>query len=84
MYLFVDTTDKITFGLLDDQFQWKEYFYDPKMVISTKIHLLIHEVLKKYELTFSDLNSIIYCAGPGSYTGMRVSEGISQILQWQN
>lgn len=84
MHLFIDTTDKITFGLLGKDLNWIEYFYDPELVISTKIHALIHQTLEKHNLRIQDLTGVIHAAGPGSYTGMRVSEGISQILDWQN
>ena len=32
----------------------------------------------------SNINSLFLISGPGSYTGMRVGEGISQLLEWQS
>jgi len=84
MHLFIDTTEKITFGLLSEDFKWLEYFFDPKIVISTKLHSLIQKMLDKNGIDFSQLDSLVYIAGPGSYTGMRVAEGIAQIVEWQN
>lgn len=84
MFLYIDTTDKITLGLLNDKMNWIDYFHDPKLVISTTLHFLIDDMLKRHDLKISDITSTIYMAGPGSYTGMRVSEGISDIFKWQN
>ena len=83
MHLFIDTTEMVTFGLLDENFRWKEYFFDPKATVSTKLHSLIFQMLEKNEMEFLDLTSVIYCAGPGSYTGMRVAEGFAKIVEWQ-
>lgn len=83
MYLFIDTTQKITLGLLDKNLAWKDFYFDPKVVISTKLHLLVQQMLAKHSLELSEVVSLIYIAGPGSYTGMRVAEGIAQIMEWQ-
>ena len=84
MHLYIDTTDKITLGLLSDQWEWVEYFNDPKIVISTKLHSFIYKFLEKHQLAMTDISSFIYCAGPGSYTGMRVAEGIADLVRWED
>lgn len=84
MHLYIDTTDKITIGLLSDSWQWIEYFNDPDIVISTKLHAFIYKFLEKHEMSLMDIKSFIYCAGPGSYTGMRVAEGIADLVKWED
>lgn len=82
MHLFIDTTDKITIGLLSKDWKWVEYFNDPDVVISSKLHSYIYSFLNKHDLEITQLDSLVYCAGPGSYTGMRVAEGIADLIDW--
>jgi tRNA threonylcarbamoyladenosine biosynthesis protein TsaB len=37
-----------------------------------RLNLFIQELLKKHELSFTDLNAIAVSKGPGSYTGLRI------------
>ena len=81
--LFVDTTNQLTFGLLTDKWVWQDYFHSPELRTSAvKIHALIFEMLKKHGLDMSDMGKIFFLNGPGSYTGVRVSEGMAQIFKW--
>jgi tRNA threonylcarbamoyladenosine biosynthesis protein TsaB len=36
------------------------------------LNVMIEEVMQEAGLTFQDLNAIAVCAGPGSYTGLRI------------
>ncbi|MCK5882889.1 MAG: hypothetical protein KAG61_04310 [Bacteriovoracaceae bacterium] len=83
-YLFLDTTDHLIVGLLSEKFEWIEYYESEERKSSAKIHGLIHELSKKHSIDLASLDGVIQVAGPGSYTGMRVSDGISQILEWSN
>ena len=81
--LFVDTTNQLTFGLLTDKWVWKDYFHSSELRTSAvKIHALIFEMLKKHNLGMSDIGKIFFLNGPGSYTGVRVSEGMAQVFKW--
>ena len=80
MYLFVDTTNDITLGLLNDKFEWLEYKFLESKKSSAELHYLVYELLLEFNLEVSGLTAVIYCAGPGSYTGMRVSAGMTDIL----
>ena len=84
MYVYIDTTENFVLGLLNSKFEWLEYFENDKTKISAAIHHHINEFLDKYSCDVKDISGLIYPAGPGSYTGMRVAEGISQIFNWQN
>ena len=50
---------------------------------SHHIHQSIHRLLEQNNLRALDIGEIIHCAGPGTYTGMRTTEGICQVFEWQ-
>lgn len=81
--LFLDTTNGISVGLLDDNFQWLHYNFVESNKSSSIVHKLIKDALDSIGKEQSDIKKSIQVSGPGSYTGMRVSDGISQILDWQ-
>jgi tRNA threonylcarbamoyladenosine biosynthesis protein TsaB len=83
MYLYIDTTENLVLGLLNKNYEWLEYFEDNTSKISASIHHHMNEFLEKHSLDIKDISGLIFPAGPGSYTGMRVAEGISQIFNWQ-
>ncbi|MCY4645161.1 MAG: hypothetical protein OXB88_11140 [Bacteriovoracales bacterium] len=53
------------------------------MKSSKIIHREIFEMLYKHHIDVMKLKGIIHAAGPGSYTGVRLSYGMSQIFEWQ-
>ena len=81
--LFLDTTNGITVGLLNEDFQWCHYNYNDSKKSSSIVHKLIKDGLDAIDKSQEDIKNCIQMSGPGSYTGMRVSEGISQVLEWQ-
>jgi tRNA threonylcarbamoyladenosine biosynthesis protein TsaB len=82
-YLFVDTSDHLVLGLLDSNYEWIELVETNDKKSSASIHAKIYELLKRHDLKIKDVKALFQVAGPGSYTGMRISEGISQVLEWQ-
>lgn len=79
-FLFLDTTNGLTIGLLNPELNWLSYEKREEKKPSEVIHTLIDEQIKKYNLNFNQL-TLITIAGPGSYTGMRLSEGIAHMLK---
>lgn len=79
--LYVDSSSSLVIGLLDTQLNWLEYkdHFDQKP--SEVIHTELYQLIQKYQLDIKNIN-FIFNAGPGSYTGMRLSEGLAQILEW--
>lgn len=83
-YLFVDTSDHLVLGLLDEDFNWLEFIETEDKKSSASIHSHIYKLLEVRDLKIKQIKGLFQVAGPGSYTGMRISEGISQVLEWQN
>jgi tRNA threonylcarbamoyladenosine biosynthesis protein TsaB len=79
--LFLDTTQGLTVGLLDRDFSWVFYEYSDEKKPSEIIHDKLYFILNKFNLSIENVQ-FISIAGPGSYTGMRLSEGVSTILEW--
>lgn len=78
--LFVDTTLGLDVGLLDSDYTWVEYLSLDEKKPSEIIHHEIYNLLKKYDLNLEDMQCFI-SSGPGSYTGMRLSEGFAQVFE---
>lgn len=79
--LFIDTTAGLTIGLLDESFSWKSFDISADNKPSETIHTKIFNLLNQYQLQLKDIR-LFYIAGPGSYTGMRLSEGLADIVKW--
>ncbi len=82
-YLYMDTSDHLVVGLLNESFDWVDFLELEGAKNSGRIHAAVYDMLKKAGLEARNIKAIFQNAGPGSYTGMRVSEGISQIFEWQ-
>lgn len=82
--LFVDSSDNLTLGFLDDNLEWLEFKRLPNKKSSGVFHGLVEELLSSHGKTLFDLDRVFYAAGPGSYTGVRLVEGFCQILRWRD
>lgn len=80
-YLYVDVTSGLILGLLDSNFNWIVYKESDEKKPSEIIHKEIHEIIKDNGVDKNQLH-YFFSSGPGSYTGMRLGEGIAQILEW--
>jgi tRNA threonylcarbamoyladenosine biosynthesis protein TsaB len=78
--LFIDTTYDTTLGLLDDDLEWIcfEKFIGQK--VSRVIQKEVHQFLSANNLKPADLECVISIAGPGFYTGLRLSEGFADVF----
>ncbi|MBL6989376.1 MAG: hypothetical protein ISR65_06345 [Bacteriovoracaceae bacterium] len=82
-YLFIDTSEVLKVGLLNEKLAWVSFKETGEKKTSSIVHKVIYEVLKDQQINFMDLGGLFFLAGPGSYTGIRVSEGIAGICTWQ-
>lgn len=78
--LFVDSTAGLVVGLLNSDFEWVEYMSLDEKKPSEIIHAEIYKLLIKYNLKLAEMQCFV-SSGPGSYTGMRLSEGLAQIFE---
>jgi tRNA threonylcarbamoyladenosine biosynthesis protein TsaB len=78
--LFLDSVSGLVIGLLDSEFNWVEYQSYNEKKPSEIIHFEIFNLLKKHNLKISEIRSFV-TSGPGSYTGMRLSEGVAQVFE---
>ena len=78
--LFVDSTSGLVIGLLDSNYSWVEYMSLDEKKPSEIIHHEIFNLLTKHKLKLADMQCFV-SSGPGSYTGMRLSEGLAQIFE---
>ena len=82
-YLFLDTSDHLILGVLDKDFSWISYKDTDLKKSSKDVHALIYSELEQAGTDIKNIAALLQVSGPGSYTGMRVSEGIANILHWQ-
>ena len=78
--LFLDTSYGITLGLLDRDYRWLEFEVLEGQKSSEIIHDKINIFLEKHQVDIQSID-IFVLSGPGSYTGLRVSQGIAQIFE---
>lgn len=81
--LYVDSTSGLVIGLLDSTFSWVEYIELSESKPSEIIHHEVFNLLKRHNLNLKDTRCFV-SSGPGSYTGMRLSEGLAQIFELGN
>ena len=81
--LFIDSSQNGLLGILNDSLEFETYhFFDDKRNAS-KIHSRLDNLLRDNCIELGDIKSFYIISGPGSYTGIRVVEGIAQIMKWQ-
>ena len=78
--LFIDSTYDITLGILDDDLEWVEFSTFAGLKASTVIQKEAHQLLSNAGVDIRDLSSVLTVAGPGFYTGLRLSEGFADVL----
>ncbi len=82
--LYLDTCEKLIVGLIDSQLEFFDIYEDDVKKSATKIHGVLFDLFKKHNLEPKDIEQIFLASGPGSYTGIRLSEGITQVFDWLN
>jgi tRNA threonylcarbamoyladenosine biosynthesis protein TsaB len=80
--LLIDTTHFLLINLLDKDQETLSDYFEVNKKNSTVLHAEVYSMLDKCSLTIKDVDTIVTIAGPGSYTGMRLSEGFSQVFDW--
>jgi tRNA threonylcarbamoyladenosine biosynthesis protein TsaB len=81
--IYLDTTKNMTIGILDENYSWLKLIPYNETKSTEGLHFKLLEMLEDLNLEIKDIGALFTVSGPGSYTGMRVSEGIAQIFIWQ-
>ncbi|MCR9204780.1 MAG: hypothetical protein NXH75_09395 [Halobacteriovoraceae bacterium] len=81
MYLFLDSSSFIQVGILNEELNWLHHEIVANKKGSQVLHSIIHNNLKDQGMKISDIKTVFLANGPGSYTGIRVAEGICQVLE---
>jgi len=81
MYLYIDTSYELIIGILGLNFEVLSIDINKERRSATVIHEKIDSLLKKHGTEASNLLGVIVNNGPGSYTGVRVGEGLAKIFE---
>lgn len=83
MYLFFDSSEYLSLGLLNEDYGWVDFKRLTTKKNSEIFYGCLYDMLEKNGLKLPQVKAVFQVAGPGSYTGMRLSEGLCQLLEWQ-
>lgn len=82
--LFIDSTYDLTLGLLADDLNWLDLRQHKGQKSSAILQKEIYEMLAARALKVNEVQGLITIAGPGFYTGLRLSEGFADIFKFSN
>ena len=76
MKLYLDTSTPETIIKLDDH----EYKWESGRDLAENLHAYLRDRLKEHGKTWTDLESITFMSGPGSFTGLRIGAAVANSL----
>lgn len=77
--IFCDSCNGIKLGILDSSFNWLEYQEFNVSRSSTLLFKELHRMLEEHKVELAELESIYLLMGPGSYTGIRLLQGMKDL-----
>lgn len=80
-YLFLNTTNGVDCGLLDHEGSWIQFKSISTKKGSKVLHREINDLLDENQLKITQVEGLVMAAGPGSYTGMRLSQGLADLFK---
>ncbi len=80
--LFIDSSYDITLGLLDENLGWHDLRAFRGQRASATLQTETHRLMKDFHLEMKNLKGIVSIAGPGFYTGLRLSEGFADVTKF--
>ncbi len=84
MKIVLDSSDGLSIGFLTEDYTWASFQSLLDVKASMVLHSIIAENLNQNKLDITNIKEVIYCSGPGSYTGMRLAKGFADILALEN
>lgn len=82
--LFLDACDGLKIGMLDRQLNWQEFLDFPIKKASNTLFIETQKLLEKNNIELKNLEQIFLCLGPGSYTGVRLLQGMKELYQTES
>ncbi len=80
--LFLDTSYNQIVGLLNDQGAWLARSELAGQKSSAILHGKIHQICEECALSPTALKHVLYVAGPGFYTGLRIAYGVADVMRF--
>lgn len=77
--IFCDSSNGLKLGILDSSFNWIEYQELNIARSSTLLFKELHRMLEENKVELTDLERIYLMMGPGSYTGIRLLQGMKDL-----
>ncbi len=74
----------MTLGLLNKKLEWSEFKRFSGQKASMILQNEVFNLLQSSNMKAEDLEGIVTIAGPGFYTGLRLSEGFADVLKFFN
>ncbi len=78
--IFIDASHSLTVGLLDESWNWIK-FETTDQLPSITLHQSINQIIGNE--SWDKIDRFFFCKGPGSYTGLRLIEGLEQYLKFE-
>jgi tRNA threonylcarbamoyladenosine biosynthesis protein TsaB len=82
--LFIDSTYDLTLGLLADDLNWLDLRHHKGQKSSAILQKEVYEMCRASGVKVNEVKGLITIAGPGFYTGLRLSEGFADIFKFLN
>lgn len=79
--LFIDTSYNQTIGLLGNEGTWTARKTLDGQKSSSILHAELHALLLAVDQKPADITDVLYVAGPGFYTGLRIAHGLADMLR---
>jgi len=79
--LYLDTAYNQIVGICDERGQWLGLQESVGQRSSALLHTDLHSLCQQSNLAPKDLKRVVYVAGPGFYTGLRIAFGIAQTMK---
>lgn len=80
--LYVDSTYDITLGILDEKFSWLHFQKYSGKKASMILQKEAFHLLQNHNIKARDIKAVVSIAGPGFYTGLRLSEGLADVFEF--
>lgn len=81
--LFIDTSYNQTIGLLGSEGTWLARKTLEGQKSSSILHAELHGMLLTVGLKSSHIKDVLYIAGPGFYTGLRIAHGLADMMRFE-